>query len=179
MLEKLVGKKKIYWFLLPRDFNDIKKQLLRMSKILDQNIKAKEIIAKIDKRLYAINEKTKYLPMRPSVLVEIFYPPYMTAGKNTFISDIVKKAGGTNALDLKEDWPSISMEDLITSDPDIILKTHSSTVDKNLRLIPAYKDGRIYTPKNVDHFLQPGIESIDAVEELHEYLINETKQQKM
>lgn len=170
MLENLVGKRKLYWFLHPRDFDDIKSQIKRLSKILNKEEKANKINADIDKRLNKLLEKTNEIKNKPKVLIEIYYPPFMTAGNRTFISDIVKKAGGKSAVDLKDNWPSVSMEDLVASDPDVILKTHTAKIDKNLRLISAYNDNRIFIPKDVDVFLQPGIESINAVEELYEYL---------
>ncbi|MCK4798440.1 MAG: ABC transporter substrate-binding protein, partial [Spirochaetes bacterium] len=172
MLEKLVSKEKTNWFYHPRNFEGIKEQITEIAKLVNKEKVANNIIKNMNKRLYNIQKSIDKIDVneRPSILVEIYFPPFTTAGINTFITDIIIKAGAKPALELKEDWPTISMEDIISAEPDIILRTHLTGKNKNLELLTAYKKNRVFTPSNIDIFLQPGVESIDAIQELYEYL---------
>ena len=65
------------------------------------------------------------------------------------------------------------MEDIIKSNPDFVIKTHiEQSPNKNLLLLDVYSDNRIFIPKDIDAFLQPGFENADAVIELYNYIEN-------
>lgn len=60
--------------------------------------------------------------------VQVFYlmwdDPIMTVGPNTLISDVITHAGGVNiAADADQDYPTYSLEVLVTKDPDAIVYT--------------------------------------------------------
>ena len=171
-LDKLFSNKKIYWFRHPKNFVEIKKQIIDIGKAVKNENKADEIVKYIDYELNLIQDKIKNTPedKKPKILVEIYYPPFTTAGINTFVSDIIIKSGGKLALNVKEDWVNISMEDIVNSSPDIIVKTHISDNNENLNVIKAYREKKIFTPSNIDYILQPGVENIIAVKELYEFI---------
>lgn len=59
---------------------------------------------------------------RPRVYVEVWGDPLTTAGANTFLTDIVQLAGGTNiAGSLRPKYVSVNSEWVIGQDPDVIL----------------------------------------------------------
>ena len=66
------------------------------------------------------------------------------------------------------------MEDIVKSAPDVIVKTHLENNNANLMLIKAYKEGRVLTLSNIDYILQPGVESVNAVKEIYNYLYGAT-----
>lgn len=171
-IDRLFGKKRIFWSLHPRNFKEIKEQIIKIGKLVGKSDKSDEIVKYMDNELKLIEEKTKKIKEdnKPKILVEIFYPPFTTAGVNTFISDIIIKAGGRLAISVKEDWINVSLEDIITSKPDFIVRTHLSSDNKNLEIIKAYKEKRIFTPSNIDFILQPGVENVIAVKELYNYI---------
>jgi len=169
-MEKIFSDKKIYWFVHPADFEGIKREIIEIGNIFNRKNKAKLLIKDIDNLLDEIQNKIKDKKEKPKILVEIFYPPFTTAGKNTFISDIIIKAGGRLSLSLNDNWPVVSLEDIIASDPDLVIKTHLANTSDELRLIRCYRENRIFIPKDIDIFLQPCYDSIFAVKELYEYL---------
>ena len=59
------------------------------------------------------------MPMR--VAYFIWRKPWMCAGGDTFISDIIKKIGWDNVLAEEPRYPEISLEQLIGRKPDIVL----------------------------------------------------------
>jgi iron complex transport system substrate-binding protein len=76
-----------------------------------------------------------------------------TAGKDSYISFLIKKAGGINVGDEVIGW-QYSLEALLKSDPDIIICSRYNDVKKRLLLHPVYKrlravkSGHIYEIDN-------------------------------
>lgn len=172
-IENIFKDKKVYWFVHPKNLDGIKDDILKIGTIFNKREKAENLLREMDKELTHIQNKLKDKKKKLKVLVEIFYPPFMTAGKNTFISDIVLKAGGQLAINVDENWPTISLENILIADPDIVVKTHLNNTHEDLKILRCYKENKIFIPKDIDIFLQPSYESIFAVKELYEYLYEE------
>ncbi len=83
---------------------------------------------------------------------EVWNAPYMSAGRKSFINDVIVVSGGKNIFDdLDEAYPIVSEESLIARAPDIILIPASSalTVDSvkgriGWQNIPAVKNDKIF-----------------------------------
>jgi iron complex transport system substrate-binding protein len=59
---------------------------------------------------------------RPKVLVVIWYDPVVTAGRGSYITDVISAAGAQSATaDLAQAWPQISLEEVIRRAPDFLL----------------------------------------------------------
>ncbi|MBD8490374.1 ABC transporter substrate-binding protein [Echinicola sp. CAU 1574] len=68
-----------------------------------------------------LTEKFKQtFPQRGTAVYLIWQDPIMVAGKNTFINDMMGKAGFKNPIE-EERYPSISLKELISLDPDYVL----------------------------------------------------------
>jgi iron complex transport system substrate-binding protein len=171
MLKKISGCK-IISFEHPKNIDEIKKQISEIGSLFGKEEKSRELVNGINKSIGEIEKNISKIAFskRPKVLVEIYYPPFMTCGKNTFISDIILKAGGRLCIDIEKDWPQLTVEDILKAGPDVILKGHLAETDNSLLIIDAYKKKHVFYPKNIDDFLQPGIQNIDAIKELNEYL---------
>lgn len=92
---------------------------------------------------------------RPRVYYEVANQPLMTAGGNSFIGELVTRAGGENVFDdLDSPYPTINSEEVVRRDPEIIL-------------VPDRKDARrtIVT--------RDGWQTIDAVQQDRVYVIDE------
>lgn len=91
-------------------------------------------------------------PLPEKIYWEVWNMPYMSAGKNTFINDVIEKAGGKNIFDdIEEDYPIVSEEAVIARQPEIILIPKSSGIsiqDVKNRIgweeIPAVKNNKIF-----------------------------------
>jgi ABC-type Fe3+-hydroxamate transport system substrate-binding protein len=64
----------------------------------------------------AVNQKSKI----PHVAYFIWKDPYMVAGNNTFIDDMIQRAGWKNAIE-SDRYPELSANDIYTVPPDVIL----------------------------------------------------------
>ena len=168
--EKLVGKNKLTWLIHPKNFDEIYNQISAISLLLNKENEGKKIIENMKSKINRIYSVVSNIDenIKPRTIIEIYYSPFVTAGKNTFISDILIKSGARLALNINENWPTPSIEEILTADPDLIVVTHSQTdggVDKYFT-----KGKKIFVPENADIFLQPGVESVSAVYELYNYI---------
>jgi iron complex transport system substrate-binding protein len=101
------------------------------------------------------------------------YPPLTTVGPNTFIYDLLQRAGCDPVTSsAKTDYPQWSVEKLVAEDPQVYLATSESA--KSARAVgsrpgfdalSAVSDGRVVLV-NSDLVTRPGPRVIDGLEEL-------------
>lgn len=83
--------------------------------ITQKEIKAIEIINLIKDSFQKINQLNR------SVLYLIWNKPYMAAGQNTFINDMLKRCGLINVLKQPESrYPELSIDEMIELNPELI-----------------------------------------------------------
>ena len=130
------------------NFDGICSNLMTVAKALNKEEYANEIInnAKIE-----LN-KIKNSDYMQTVFIEIGSSPLITSGKNTFINDIINYAGAKNIFGLSNTrYPSISSEDVIVANPDIVIVLLMDSNDNyrkkywlNFKNLKAAKNNAIY-----------------------------------
>lgn len=124
---------------------------------------------------------------RPRVFVEVWHKPLITVSNDTFLNDVIERAGGVNiAKNAREKYPEFSFEKLLAEDPDVIIIPRENVPDPN----SIYNDGRWKKLKAVinkrvlfidaDIMSRPGPRVISAIEEISSFLyewegVNESK----
>lgn len=59
---------------------------------------------------------------RPAVMYVVFDDPASTVGRETFIGQVIGVAGGSSIFDdLDQLWPTVSLEEVVRRDPDIVV----------------------------------------------------------
>lgn len=71
-------------------------------------------------RLDAVKEKTRSLPKRRVLFVMDYQHPF-AAGGDTFLDEMIQRAGGVNVLADTRDWFKPSIETILAKKPDVIL----------------------------------------------------------
>lgn len=97
----------------------------------------------------------------------------MTAGPNTFLSEIVEKAGGSNIFsDISSSWPRISQETLIRRKPALILDLQSTPAN-DIRRAALLADWEKlgFQPHQIrilddDTLLKPGLRAIHSARQI-------------
>jgi iron complex transport system substrate-binding protein len=106
------------------------------------------------------------------VLMAIWYDPVMTIGKKAFIGELIEAAGGRSVTDdIAQEWPEISLESIVSRQPDALLFIKGSKLTaEDLKIRPgwehvtAVQQGRVYY---VDDRIQyPSPVAFDALEDL-------------
>lgn len=113
-------------------------EIENMGKIIGMEKEGKELSSNLKSGIDEISEKLKNISedKKPKVFYMVWNDPIMSAGKNTFISELIEIAGGINivAEDGLSDWPEYSIEKLIENNPDIIIAPVSMASDASVIL---------------------------------------------
>ncbi len=71
-------------------------------------------------RLTTLQERLRSVPAT-HVLFVVWTQPLISAGKNTFIADALRKAGAISIVDSTQDWPQMSLEEVVHLQPDYLV----------------------------------------------------------
>ena len=74
----------------------------------------------LNHRLATLREKLRSVPAT-HVLFVVWTEPLISAGKNTFIADALRKAGAISIVDSTQDWPQMSLEEVVHLQPDYLV----------------------------------------------------------
>lgn len=161
----------------PRSFTGIKKTYLDIAKIFGIKEKAELRIEEWNATISEIKEATDTLN-KPTMYCAVELKPIMVAGKNTFINEIIEICGGKNlAAFLKQNYPVLSREEILRSNPDYLLFTaHLNDKVENIintypewKSLKAVKNGKVLLlDRNL--FGRPGPRFVEAAETLFKLL---------
>jgi iron complex transport system substrate-binding protein len=138
------------------------------------------LIESLKQRVAAVDEKIAPLSSRPTVFYELDATdpakPF-TAGKGTFITQLIERAGGSNIASDLNGYPQMSLEQVVAADPAIILLgdarygiTPESIAQRpGWENLSAVKNAQVL-PFNDDLVSRPGPRLVDALEELAKVL---------
>jgi len=94
----------------------------------------------------------------------------MTAGNTSLVHEMVERAGGRNLYgDLSETYPTISLEDLVHRDPDILVLTTMAPADLARRAgwdrLSAVKKGQVHR-MDPDLLVRPTLRSLEGLRQM-------------
>lgn len=166
----------VYWQANPTSYEGLWDNLRDFGRLTGHEAETEILIAGLESRVEAIQEKIADVSDRPSVFYELDATdpsnPW-TAGSGTFIDYIITQAGGTNAASaLEGDYAQISSEQLIAVNPEIILladapygTTPESVAERpGWDVITAVQENAIY-PIDPNMMSVPGPRLVNALEE--------------
>ncbi|GAB4435180.1 MAG: ABC transporter substrate-binding protein [Anaerolineales bacterium] len=166
----------VYWQANPTTYEELWDNIRDFAALTGHEEEAEALIADLDARVKAVQEKIAPLSYRPGVFYELDATdpaaPW-TAGSGTFIDYIIDMAGGMNAAaGLEGDYIQISAEQLIAVNPDVILLsdalygvTPESVAERpGWDAIVAVQNNAIY-PIDPNLMSVPGPRLVDALEE--------------
>ncbi len=126
---------------------------------------------------------------RPAVYVEIWKQPLTTAGRESFMHELVTWAGGRHiGENLPGRYKQVSAEWIVRENPDVILLAYmissvhaSDAVSRRVGWgrIRAVEQGRICDRINPDWLLRPGPRWIKGAEALADYLMSNDGQRSL
>jgi iron complex transport system substrate-binding protein len=155
----------------PHGIDGIYASILSLGKALNRETEANTLVARLHARVELVKARvTGKLKLR--VLMAIWYDPVMTIGKKAFIGELIEAAGGRSVTDdIAQEWPEISLESIVSRQPDALLFIKGSTLTaEDLKTRPGWEHvkavqlGRIYY---VDDRIQyPSPVAFDALEDL-------------
>ena len=173
---------KVYYLANPTDLEGMYTNLQIVAALTGHEAETKQLIDSLRQRVAAVEAKLQNMDQEPLVFYEIDATdpnaPY-TAGKGTFIDTLIGMAKGRNlGATLNEPYGSISLEELVVQNPDIILLgdsvwggvTAESVASRpGWDQVGAVKNGKIY-PFDDNLVSRPGPRMVDGLEALAELL---------
>ena len=140
---------RVVTFSTPRNFNDICKQFLELSRLVGKEKEAKEIVRRAKNEAALTREKAKNL-YKPKVLIQVGTRPLVVATGSYFVNDYIEFSGGINiAKDAKEGI--YSREQVLKANPDVIIITtmgiaaeEEKRIWQKYEILNAVKNNQIY-----------------------------------
>lgn len=161
----------------PKTFDEVLDSITLIGKITGVEKQAAELTTSMQKRIKAVTDKTAKLgeAQKPSVFYVLWDDPLMTAGKGTFTDEMITKAGGVNIFGDLESYPTVSLENVLAADPQIMVAGVGTnegeqepfqfiTEEARLQDTSARQNNRVYSI-NMDIISRPGPRIVDALEE--------------
>lgn len=162
----------------PNSLDDIYRSIEKIGDILGRADRAKDLVQELRVRVSRARGPLVYGSV-PRVFVQIDKDSLITVGKESYITDLVSKAGGVSTTaDLGTGYPKISRESALAMRPDVIIISESDgNREPNEAFLnsPAVRNGRVFGI-DADLLSRPGPRVADALELMAEKLNAPRKQ---
>jgi iron complex transport system substrate-binding protein len=170
----------VYYLKNPTTLEEMYGNLELIAQLTGHQEEAAALIESLQARVAAVDEKIAPISSRPGVFYELDgtdpAKPF-TAGKGTFITQLIDRAGGYNIASDLEGYPQLSLEQVVAADPAFIILgdarygvTPEAIAQRpGWENLSAVKNGNV-VPFNDDLVSRPGPRLVDALEELAKIL---------
>jgi iron complex transport system substrate-binding protein len=156
----------------PRDLDGVLLSIASVGDLLGQRAEAERVAGELRARAAKVEEATSST-RSVSVFYQLSAEPLYTAGRDSYITDLIRRAGGRSVTgDVPGAWPRYSDEAALASRPEaIVMATGGSMGEANaeiaaaLKKSPAALQGRIIKI-NGDYLSRPGPRLVDGLEQM-------------
>jgi iron complex transport system substrate-binding protein len=155
----------------PRTVREIILSIRQLGEITGATARGEEVATEMEQRLAEVRRLVKDRP-RPRVLYVLQLGPLITAGRHTFINDLITLAGGDSISATESaDYPQFSRETIIARAPEVIVSSEShghalvnlDQLRRDFAITPAVRQGRVELV-NTDLVDRPGPRIIAGLE---------------
>ena len=170
----------VYYLKNPVTLEEMYDNLAIVAQLTGHEDQAVALIESLKARVAAVDEKIAPLSSRPGVFYELDgtdpAKPY-TAGRGTFITLLIDRAGAYNIASDIDGYPQFSLEQVVTADPAFIIlgDARYGVTPESIAQRPGWENlsavlnGNV-VPFNDDLASRPGPRLVDALEELAKIL---------
>ena len=170
----------VYYLKNPTTLEEMYTNLEIVAQLTGHETDAAALIESLKARVAAVDEKIAPLSSRISVFYELDATdpakPY-TAGKGTFITLLIDRAGGLNIASDIEGYPQLSLEQVVAADPDFIILGDAAygvtpevvSARPGWENLSAVKSGQVL-PFDDNLLSRPGPRLVDGLEALAKLL---------
>ena len=152
----------------PNNLDDIYKTIYQIGKIFGKDAKAREIVDALKQRVIDVEARTNSAN-DTKVFLQISKEPLFTVGKESFLNDVINRAGGVSVTEnVATAYPKLSKETALALNPEAIILSDSEDnkepngVFKNSQAVKSKKIFKI----NADIISRPSPRIVDALEEI-------------
>jgi iron complex transport system substrate-binding protein len=157
----------------PRTVREVLASIARMAQVMGADAQGNALVARLQARLDKLQARLGDLPLI-HVLFVVWEEPLISIGQNTFIADALRWAGAESIVTSHQNWPQISLEEVVRLQPDYIVFTANHGGDRkkldDIRSRPAWRSLRAVEFGHVivatDEIARPSSGLVDAIEQL-------------
>lgn len=191
MIEQLNSYGIKYYLSTANSIAGVEKEILDIGEITGHTEQAKKVVSQMEEKIQSLNYPHRNADYQngsadyqtgsenypaggaPKLYYEVWNVPYMSAGAQSFINDVISAAGAQNIFsDVNDAYPIVSEESIISRQPEIIIIPASSGVSVDdikqragWQTIPAVQNNKIYIIDD-NIYTRPGPRIADVVQEL-------------
>jgi iron complex transport system substrate-binding protein len=104
----------------PHTVDEIISSTQRLADVLGAAEAGKGVAEDLEHRLAALQERLSAIPPR-RVLFIVWTDPLISIGKDTFISDALRRAGAVSIVDSAQSWPHMNLEEVVRLQPEYLV----------------------------------------------------------
>ncbi|WP_105985751.1 ABC transporter substrate-binding protein [Staphylococcus chromogenes] len=107
-----------------QSLNEMYQSFEQIGQATNKEKEAQTLVKETKANVEKVINKAKSRKEQPKVFIEIASEPEIyTVGKQTFMNDMLTKLKAKNVFDDQKGWPTVSKEDIIKKNPDVMLTT--------------------------------------------------------
>lgn len=160
-----------------QNLDEVYKLIRLVGKATGTGEEAEKVISQMEQEKKAVSDKVALLSEKEKLKVWIEVSPELyTAGKGSFMDELVTFAGGKNVAGDQEGWPQVSAEKVVEWNPDVIILMYGAgdkgaiekvASRKGWQSIEAVKSKRI-VPIDTDMVSRPGPRLTEGLQKVAE-----------
>jgi iron complex transport system substrate-binding protein len=159
-----------YFVTNPQNLDGIYKSVSTIGEIFGRKDKADEVVNNLQSRVDIVGHSLSWgNTKKVKVFLQISKEPLYTIGKESFITDLINRAGGISVTaDVDTAYPKLSKETALALNPDAIILSESEdnqAPNEVFKNSPAVKNGKIFKI-NADIISRPSPRVVDALEQI-------------
>jgi iron complex transport system substrate-binding protein len=167
VINNLVGLGLTVFGIKSTDLDDVLNDIRTVGNITGKKAEADALTSEMESRIQAVTDQTEGLEERPRVFYIVWHDPLWTAGSETFIHELIEKAGGVNICQNITGYTTISIEEIVARNPEVIITSEFSFEwaqnETLLQGTNASQTERIYTGDD-DLVQRPGPRLVEGLE---------------
>lgn len=153
---------------------DILKSMVDLGEVLGAAEQGRTTAAALRVRLDQLH--AKLADAKPArILFVVWQDPLISIGRDTFMADAVRLAGGESIIDTRQGWPHVNLEEVVHLQPEYLVfapesKSEMTANIATMKSTPGWRDLKAVQENRIvvvsDAFNRPAPRLIDAIEEL-------------
>ena len=158
------------------NLSDIYRNLELLGRITGHEEQAKLVVAEMEAKVSYVTSTVRNTTRPRVFFILSYYNGYWTAGKGTFVNELLSLAGGKNIFNDVTGWGVASEEQIVSRDPQVIIISPNAGVKPSdlchgpLSSTTAVKTGHIYVLNDENLVVRPGPRIVLGLEEIAELL---------
>jgi len=158
----------------PRNLASVMDTISRIGLLLQAVEPAEQLVQEMQSRIQAVEARVKQSDHRPGLFFQIGIAPIVSVGTNTFIHELIVRAGARNLAAGSIAYPRFSKEQVLGMLPDVIIVTSMARAAVFERIkkdwyqwqdLPAVQHHRVYVQES-NLFDRPSPRLVEALEVL-------------